>query len=172
MNARTGAVVAVVVVVAAALYYWWPTLSVGLQSTQNAPQEQQMSGEKGPDPRVSMVGTWKARYESKFTRTFYADGRVMDTYEGNDSATVSGDWEVIKHRFADGTGWSLGLANIETLGNVPVAALEGKTVVKTTWQTPTVVDTVYFVLNEGFSATSMTMINLSGTGSTAFVKIN
>ena len=40
----------------------------------------------------AIVGTWQSLDDPKFTREFAADGKAVDRYEGDESATTRGHW--------------------------------------------------------------------------------
>lgn len=41
---------------------------------------------------TALVGTWQSQNDTKLTREFDADGRTVERYEGDDSATNIGRW--------------------------------------------------------------------------------
>lgn len=77
------------VVVAAGIWYFAgrpanaPTMPAG---------EMMEGGEEAAEAAV--VGTWRSKQDSKFTREFRADGTIVDRYEGDDSATIEGSWSM------------------------------------------------------------------------------
>ena len=42
--------------------------------------------------RAALTGTWQSIDDTKFTRELDADGRAIDRYEGDASATTAGRW--------------------------------------------------------------------------------
>ncbi|HEX2792667.1 MAG TPA: hypothetical protein VHO23_03050 [Candidatus Paceibacterota bacterium] len=44
---------------------------------------------------ADIVGTWRSRDDAKFTRVFTEDGAVIDRYEGDADATVTGSWTTV-----------------------------------------------------------------------------
>jgi hypothetical protein len=42
-----------------------------------------------------LPGAWRMDGNPKFTRTFRADGAMVDLYEGDESATVKGKWRLL-----------------------------------------------------------------------------
>lgn len=49
---------------------------------------------KATETLTSLVGVWKSKDDSKFTREFTAEGTIIDRYEGGDSATSNGTFTV------------------------------------------------------------------------------
>lgn len=45
-----------------------------------------------------IVGTWKSTDDAKFTREFAADSTVVDTYQGDEAATMQGMWKVFTNQ--------------------------------------------------------------------------
>ncbi len=75
------------IVIAAGAYFfsWGERIPVDTVS----PTSQSEENDRTTDP---LVGTWRSREDSKFTREFYADGSFVDRYEGNAAATQPGEW--------------------------------------------------------------------------------
>jgi hypothetical protein len=44
--------------------------------------------------RVALAGTWQSTDDTKFTREFDPDGKAVDRYEGDASATTPGHWAI------------------------------------------------------------------------------
>lgn len=42
--------------------------------------------------KTAIVGTWQSTDDPKFTRELAADGKAIDRYEGDESATARGHW--------------------------------------------------------------------------------
>jgi hypothetical protein len=42
--------------------------------------------------RTALAGTWQSTDDTKFTRELDADGKAVDRYDGDASATTSGHW--------------------------------------------------------------------------------
>ena len=42
--------------------------------------------------KTAIVGTWQSLDDPKFTRELAADGKAIDRYEGDESATARGHW--------------------------------------------------------------------------------
>lgn len=58
-------------------------------SSESETEDNQISSET-----ESLIGTWVSLDDSNFTRTFNADGIVVDAYEGIDDAADTGSWSV------------------------------------------------------------------------------
>lgn len=43
---------------------------------------------------AALAGTWQSTDDTKFTREFDADGKAIDRYEGDNSATTPGHWTI------------------------------------------------------------------------------
>ncbi|MDP3402485.1 MAG: hypothetical protein Q8S35_00825, partial [bacterium] len=91
-------VIGIVVVLALAVVGWWYLAM--MVPVQTLPQE--MSPE-GTGAKVSTVqtsmdlsGTWRSKQDARFVRVFAVDGTITDRYEGDDSATVTGTWNVVE----------------------------------------------------------------------------
>ena len=46
------------------------------------------------DIRQMMIGTWQSTDDTRFTRELDADGKAVDRYDGDASATTPGEWTV------------------------------------------------------------------------------
>jgi hypothetical protein len=44
--------------------------------------------------RAAIAGTWQSLDDPKFTREFASDGKAVDRYEGDESATTTGHWMI------------------------------------------------------------------------------
>ncbi|MDO8514155.1 MAG: hypothetical protein Q7S50_01265 [bacterium] len=140
----------VVLVVAVGAYYFATTrLKIEAPVSQGMPV---LGGENSGnemvvenDPLVN--GTWKSTEDSKFTREFRADGTVVDTYEGDASATSMGTYMVVDPARETGIP-------------VPAANLAGMTIIKTTWANG---DVMYFGVNS-LTESDLKLVNLSGRG--------
>lgn len=141
-------VTGIVIVLAIAVIGWWfwsrPAAAPAPTESIPAPAliDESMS--------AGMTGTWKSSDDAKFTRTFAADGTVTDRYEGEDSATISGEWSVI-----DPTKESVSLPVVK----------DGK-VIKI--QFPE--EALYFAVTS-VSETELVMTYLSGNGVLRFVRV-
>jgi len=52
------------------------------------------------DVRQALVGTWQSADDTRFTRELDANGRSVDRYEGDTSATARGEWAVFTGKTA------------------------------------------------------------------------
>lgn len=141
-------VTGIVVVLAIVVIGWW----FWSRSTP-AP----VSPEPVPAPALSnesvsasMTGTWKSSDDTKFTRTFAADGTVTDRYEGEDSATISGQWSVI-----DPTQESVSLPVVKDAKVIKIQFPE---------------EALYFAVTS-VSETELVMTYLSGNGVLRFMRV-
>ena len=105
-----------VVIVLLAAYF----AKITSEDTQSPASGTQAPATQEGDPM--MVGTWSSTDDAKFTREFKADGTIVDRYEGDDSATVTGTWMVVDPSKEP----------VELLGT-PAENLGGMTIIKTTW---------------------------------------
>jgi len=156
MNGTMGWIVAALVVVVAGAFYFWPTLMQAPTQTETATTTAQSTDTQlteNPD----MPGTWRSNEDTKFTREFRADGVVIDRYEGDASAGISGEWTAVD-------------PVAETTLGVPAASLAGKVVIKVVWEGG--VETTYFSINS-LTDTTMSITDLSSQGGvTTFTRVN
>ncbi len=144
MQGKTIAVAIAVIVVLGAAYYLWAMPAQAPEATTN--QQTPATSEPVRDPMMS--GTWRSDRDAKFTREMRADGAVIDRYEGENSAGVNGQWEVVDP------------AQEATLLS-RAAALSGMTVVRVTWENG--IEVTYFAVNK-LEEKSMTTTDLTGRG--------
>ncbi|HEY4488093.1 MAG TPA: hypothetical protein VJB97_01075 [Candidatus Paceibacterota bacterium] len=112
--------------------------------------DQNDSMDKYRDPM--MTGKWQSKEDAKFTREFKADGSIVDTYEGDASATMTGTWVVVD-------------PEAEMIEGVPLDTLAGMTVIRIDFEEP-----LYFSLNS-LSETELTMTYLGRGNILMFTKV-
>lgn len=94
-------VIGIVVVIALAIVGWWYwTMMRPVAGTEQvAPSaDQSINGVAVPneDAAVALAGTWRSKQDARFVRVFQANGTIVDRYEGDDSATVTGTWNFVE----------------------------------------------------------------------------
>ena len=99
-NVILGVVIAIVLL---ALGWWYWAFMMPVPGAPTLTQETvSTSTETAPEEAVfPLTGTWKSVEDSRFIRTFSEDGTVTDQYEGDESATVSGSWNVVENPNAE-----------------------------------------------------------------------
>jgi hypothetical protein len=116
----------------------------GQEMTQDKMSAEEMAMQRDPN----MMGTWKSTDDAKFTRTFTADGKVTDSYEGDASATDTGTWQVVDPA-------------VEVIGStVSAEYLAGMTVIRINFEKS---GTMFFSINS-LSETNLAMTYLEGRG--------
>src|SRR3989344_670586 len=97
MNKRVLTVGIAIIILGAIAYYVatnrTETVMGGVDSQM--PAEGSNADEMVVERDPLMSGKWESKEDAKFVREFRADGTVVDTYEGNASATMTGTWEVV-----------------------------------------------------------------------------
>lgn len=103
MNSRTAIIIAVVVLlVVGGLAYWNTRDTTDTDTEEDTPTANTTTNQpttpataSSADIRTNITGRWQSTDDSRFRRTFAANGTVTDTYEGNDDATVNGQWSIV-----------------------------------------------------------------------------
>ncbi|MBU1755342.1 hypothetical protein KKH81_03630 [Patescibacteria group bacterium] len=80
----------VVLFIGAGVWYY-----VSMGPRESVMQEETQTSEEEVMAEPTLVGSWRSEQDAKFTRTFTASGSVTDSYEGIESATITGTWEII-----------------------------------------------------------------------------
>jgi hypothetical protein len=151
MNSRV-LTAAVIVIILAALAY------IVVTNRQSATESGTPAGKMSPnamdgqrDPM--MTGEWKSTDDAKFTRTFAADGSVVDAYAGDASATDTGTWSVVD-------------PTIEVTG-VSAEALAGMTIIRINFEKS---GAMLFGI-KSLSETSLAMVYLDRGNILSFTKV-
>ncbi|MBI5456472.1 hypothetical protein HY969_01905 [Candidatus Kaiserbacteria bacterium] len=100
---------------------------------------------------ANIVGTWKSTDDAKFSRTFLADGTVIDKYEGNEDATTEGMWKTFMGTDAE---------------NAPAPLDEGVVYLKITMP-----EEVLFLSIPKLTADALEMMYLSGGETLKFTRV-
>lgn len=82
-------VTAVALIALAGLYFY--------DRAENAPTQtraEKSAVRAGTDPSKALIGLWRSNEDAKFTREFMNGGESVDRYEGDETATVRGQWSV------------------------------------------------------------------------------
>lgn len=98
---------------------------------------------------AEIVGTWRSEDDAKFTRVFTRDGAVVDRYEGDSEATVTGSWTTVTD--AD---------------KLPFEVNQGMTVLQVAFPE----ERLFFGVTE-LTETSLEMIYLGSNGTLRFERI-
>ncbi|HEY0979745.1 MAG TPA: hypothetical protein VGE23_02810 [Candidatus Paceibacterota bacterium] len=147
-------VIGIVVAIALAVLGWWYW---AMMMPENAVPLIPEAGTEAEQPEAvavseaALAGTWKSTQDARFVRVFGADGTVIDRYEGDDSATVTGSWSIVADPARE---------------QPDLPAIENATVIKV--QFPE--EVMYFAVTE-LSATNLSMIYLSGNGVLTFTRV-
>lgn len=149
MNSKTLWAVIIIVLLAGAAY-WYSSGTSAQRQGQQVPAPDEYSS---VDPL--MTGTWKSDQDAKFTRTFNADGTVVDAYEG--SASTTGTYSTVDP-LKEPAG---------AFGVVPLDTLTGVTVFKITFPQSEV---MYFSINK-LTETSLAMTYLGRGNILLFTKV-
>lgn len=95
MSQKLAIAIVVVLALCAAAYLWFmnqpSAMPPQLSDTQTPATEERPSATTIAN---SIDGTWQSVDDTRFTRSFSANGTVTDRYEGNDDATISGHYEL------------------------------------------------------------------------------
>lgn len=149
-------VIGIVVVLALLVLGWWYwAFMQPWQDSAIAPNpEENVDGApvSTEDTAFSLAGTWQSTEDARFIRIFSADGSVTDRYEGDDSATISGSWNVVDDPNAE-------QAELPEVTDARVIKI----------QFPE--EVMYFAITE-LTASDLSMIYLSGNGSLEFTRVN
>lgn len=98
MASRLGIALLIVLALSAAGYLWFkglpPTPGSGVPAATSTPEAATAEPPIG-SIRTGVVGSWRSDADAKFTREFRANGTVVDRYQGNDDATVTGSWHIV-----------------------------------------------------------------------------
>jgi len=149
MNGKGKVVLAwiiVLILIGAGVWYY-----LSMPSPAAAPIPVEQDGGIGGEPVQSdIVGTWRSTEDAKFTREFRADGTVVDSYEGEESATVEGKWEFVE----------------EIPDDLPFADAEGA-IIRITDE----YETYYFRVNDESRYEALSLTYLSGNGVLTFERV-
>lgn len=147
-------VVGIVVVLSLAVVGWWYWAM--MMPVQALPQEMSPAGSGAEvateQSSLDLSGTWRSKEDARFVRVFNVDGTITDRYEGDDTATISGTWNVVED-----------LANerpeLLVNGNVQVIKVQFAE------------EVMYFAI-ANLTETDLSLIYLSGNGSLEFTRVN
>lgn len=92
-------ILGIVIVLVLAVLGWWYFAMMQPEAEAPMPQEN-TSADAGAEAAPSeeapqLAGVWRSTQDANFVREFRADGTVIDTYEGDDSARTQGSWNFV-----------------------------------------------------------------------------
>lgn len=148
MKTAVAWVIFILLVIAGIWYYM--TMKPAPTSSEQIPEEQG-AAEVAPAPEDTVTGSWRSTTDPNFTREFSADGKVTDRYEGDESATVTGTWEIILSA---------------SLPQIGLPQVEG-TILRV--QFPE--EALYFLVNSDTDADTLSLTYLTGNGVLTFERI-
>lgn len=154
MDMNRNVIVGIAVVLALIVVGWWYwAMMVPAQTVSEEPAAENGDA-AGSTVQTSMdlSGTWRSKEDARFVRVFTTDGTVTDRYEGDDSATVTGTWNVVEDPSTERP-------------ELPV--IEGAQVIKVQFAE----EVLYFAITK-LTETDLSMIYLSGNGSLEFTRVN
>lgn len=154
MDMNRNVIVGIVVVLALGVVGWWYWAMMLPAQTVNEMPIEETSDASGSTVQSAMdlSGTWRSKEDARFVRVFTTDGSVTDRYEGDDSATVSGTWNVVEDPATE---------------RPELPAIEGAQVIKVQFSE----EVLYFAITK-LTETDLSMIYLSGNGSLEFTRVN
>ena len=149
-------VIGIVVVLALIVVGWWYWAMMMPQSAQETvlnPSDSS-NGVAVPNEQAAfeISGTWQSKDDARFVREFRADGTVVDSYEGDDSATIRGSWNFVENPAEE----QASLPVVKDARVIKIQFLE---------------EVMYFAITE-LSENDLSMIYLSGNGSLQFARVN
>lgn len=147
-------IIALLALILVSGWYWWSSARPGNlldESVDAAAEPGDPAINADENTAAALPGTWQSTEDARFIRIFDANGTVTDRYEGDDDVTTSGTWNFV----ADPS---------KEQAELPV--VEGMQVIKL--QFPE--EVMYFAVAD-LSATTLTMIYVSGNGALEFRRI-
>lgn len=102
--------------------------------------------------RSDIAGTWVSTTDSQFVRTINADGTVVDTYEGDEAATMTGTWSWVD----DVSVEPVELPSVENQGTIKMEFGDE--------------DALYFAVTPDSTASELSLIFLTGNGVLTFTR--
>ncbi len=145
-------IIGIVIVLAVGVVAWWYwTQMRPMETPLPEPAAESASGGSIEQSAMDLSGTWISKQDARFVRVFTTDGTITDRYEGDDSATVRGTWNVVEDPATE---------------RPELVVNEGVQVIKVQFAE----EVMYFAI-ANLTETDLSLIYLSGNGTLEFSRV-